>query len=335
MAGYPWQVVESSWTGEQVHLDIPERRHRLRLEGWITRDAAVRLFQQAGYDLEEMMQRAARRDFQPVDLRSTASIRMRNRLRRFQGLNVVGLIRGNDPERQNEALVFTSHFDHLGRGPAVNGDDIYNGAYDNASGVATLLAIAQAWQTLAQQGLGPKRSALFLAVTAEEAGLLGSLYYAQHPTWPREHIVANLNMDSVNVWGPTEDMNPLGYDRTTLDSIVQTVANQMGLELIPDPFPEKGYYFRSDHFSFARFGIPAISFDAGTRFVGKPPDWGKKLAEEYVAKRYHQPSDEYDPSWPLTGAQQMAEFIARIGWQLAQSSFRPTWKPGREVRIPE
>lgn len=335
MAGYPWQVVQSSWSGEQVYLDVPPKGNELKLAAWITRDAAEQLFAMRGLKLDDMLKKAASRSFRPIDLNATASITMKNDLRRFNGLNVVGYIPGVDEQLKSEAIVFTAHYDHLGRGQPVNGDDIYNGAFDNASGTAALLSAAEAWMKRVRQGESPGRSAIFLAVTAEESGLLGSLYYARYPTWPADKIVANLNMDGVNPFGPTKDMVPLGYERSTLDKVVQKVAAAMDIEIKPDPFPEKGYFFRSDHFSFARFGVPAISFDSGTHYIGKDPEYGVKLQEEYVAKRYHQPSDEFDPAWPLTGAAQMIEFVVRIGWEVATNPERPVYKPGREVRIPE
>ena len=335
MAGYPWQVVQSSWSGEQVYLDTPPKGNELKLAAWITKEAAEKIFAMKGLKLKDMLKKAASRKFRPIPLDATVSITMKNDLRRFKGFNVVGYVPGLDDTLKAEAVVFSAHYDHLGRGQPVNGDDIYNGAYDNASGTAALLAAAEAWVRYVRAGNQPKRSAIFLAVTAEESGLLGSLYYAKFPTWPRDKLVANLNMDGVNPFGPTYDVVPLGYERSTLDSIVKKVARAMNLEIKPDPFPEKGYFFRSDHFSFARFGVPAISFDSGTHYIGKPPEYGIKLQEEYVAQRYHQPSDEFDPTWPLTGARQMIEFVVRIGWEVANAPTHPAYKPGREVKIPE
>jgi Zn-dependent M28 family amino/carboxypeptidase len=334
MAGYPWTVVQSSWTGEQVHLDAAGVEPALPVKGWIREDAARSILQAAGYSLDDLLRRAARRDFRPIDLGARVTVELRQEARKFTSQNVVALLRGSDPHLQSEAVLYTAHFDHLGVGPAVQGDAIYNGAYDNASGVAAVLGVAEVYAHLARQGIRPRRSVLFLMVTAEEAGLLGSLYYASRPLWPLEKTVANINLDGVNVWGPTEDFVPLGMDRTTMDEALQEAARAMHVTLRPDPFPEKGYFFRSDHFSLARRGVPAVSLEAGTHYVGKPPDWGEKLHEEYVARHYHQPSDEYDPAWPLTGMAQTVELAFRTGWLLAVQDSRPVWKPGRAVRVP-
>ncbi len=334
MAGYPWQVVETSWTGEQVYIDEPQKVAPLKIMGWMTQEKAEQLFKMSKKKFKKMLKIAGERKFKPVDLKATLSVSVKNSIRRFKGINVVGYFPGSDETLKREAIVFTAHYDHLGKGTG-EGDVIYNGAFDNASGVAGLLAVAEAFRRLKEEGYEPFRSVLFVAVTAEESGLLGSRYYAQHPGWPKDKLIANLNLDGVNVWGPTKDFVPMGYDRTSLEAIFNKVAKEMNIELVPDPFPEKGYFFRSDHFSFARFGIPAVSVDAGIQFIGKPENWGKELMETYTAKHYHQPSDEYDPSWPLTGAKQHVEFVLRVGWELASSDFRPEWKPGREVRIPE
>ncbi|GBC85006.1 Bacterial leucyl aminopeptidase [bacterium HR11] len=334
MAGYPWQVVQSSWTGEQVHLDVPGVEPALPVKGWIQEAAARRILQAAGYSLDDLLRRAARRDFRPIDLGVRVTVEFHQEARRFTSQNVAAVLRGADPDLQSEAVLYTAHFDHLGIGPTVQGDSIYNGAYDNASGVAAVLGVAEVYAHLARQGIRPRRSVLFLMVTAEEAGLLGSLYYASRPLWPLDKTVANINLDGVNVWGPTEDFVPLGMDRTTMDEVLQEVARAMGVTLRPDPFPEKGYFFRSDHFSLARKGVPAVSVEAGTHYVGKPPDWGEKLHEEYIARHYHQPSDQYDPAWPLTGMAQTVEWAFRAGWLLATRDARPVWKPGRAVRVP-
>ena len=334
MAGYPWQVVRSSWTGEQVHLDTTGADPALPLKAWVRYEVALKILRTAGYDLDDLMRQARSRDFRPVDLGVRVRAVMHNRIRKFRSQNVAGVLYGRDPQRKREAIVITAHYDHLGIGPAVNGDRIYNGAYDNASGVAAMLGVAEVFAGLARAGVRPARSVIFLAVTAEESGLLGSLYYVHRPLWPLRDTVANLNLDSVNVWGPTEDFVPRGMERTTLQQVLQEVARTMRVTLEPDPFPEKGYYFRSDHFSFARKGVPAVFIESGIRFIGKPPDWGKRLQEEYVAKRYHQPSDEYDPAWELTGMAQTVEFMFRTAWRIAESAQRPTWKPGRKVRVP-
>lgn len=324
LAGYPWTVVDSSWTGEQFYLaETRKPRSSLRVEGWLTREAAANVFAAAGLDLAEMMRAAGKRGFTPKPLGLRAWVEIRSEIRRFASPNVVGVLRGSDPELADECVLFTSHYDHLGRGNPVDGDAIYNGALDNASGVATTLAVARAFATST-----PSRSIVFAAVTAEESGLLGSQHYADHPVFPLSKTAATINLDRINVWGQTRNIVPLGADRSTLGEIIGAVAKELGMEVSPDPLPEKGHFFRSDHFSLAKKGVPAVFLDMGLDFVGKPSDWGQEVVEAYIARDYHQPSDEYDPGWSLAGAAQMGLFAYRVGLRAANAPEMPSWHEG-------
>lgn len=328
MAGYPWSVVQTSWSGEQFYL--PEQQEeQTPFAGWISQGTAEALFQAEGTSWDEALAEAGRAGFQPRELRSKLSGEIRAKVRRIESPNVLGLVRGSDPKLQEEYIVLTSHYDHLGVGPEVEGDNIYNGALDNASGTALLIELAR---VLAAQQDELGRSVIFAAVTAEEQGLLGSRYLAEYPPVPLERIVADINFDGINVWGETENMVAMGAEKSTLEAVVQEVLAEMGLELSPDEFPEKGYFFRSDHFSFVRQGVPVIYYDFGLRFRGKPEDWGRQLVDSYVQQHYHQPSDEYDPEWSLAGAVQMGEVIRRTVLRIANAPERPQWKPGEPAK---
>ncbi|RPJ87030.1 MAG: M20/M25/M40 family metallo-hydrolase, partial [Acidobacteria bacterium] len=224
-----------------------------------------------------------------------------------------------------EAIVITTHYDHFGIGKEVNGDRIYNGALDNASGTAALIELARALATATER---PRRSIIFAAVTGEEQGLLGSAYYAAHPAWPLADTIANINVDAINVWGRTRNLVPMGAERSSLETNVKELASLLGLTLSPDPEPEKGSFFRSDHFSLVKVGIPAVYVRYGLDFEGKDADWGKRLTDEYLARRYHQPNDEFDPSWSFEGAEQMMEFVRMLTLSVANAVERPEWKPG-------
>ncbi|GAB4248487.1 MAG: M28 family metallopeptidase [Acidobacteriota bacterium] len=328
MAGYPWSVVQSSWSGEQFYL--PEQvEEQTPFAGWITQGAAEALFQAEGTSWDEALAEAGRAGFQPRELRTKVSGDVRARVRRIESPNVLGLVRGSDPELAEEYIVLTSHYDHLGVGPAVDGDNIYNGALDNASGTALLIELAR---VLAAQREELGRSVIFAAVTGEEQGLLGSRYLGEHPPVPLERIVADINFDGINVWGETENMVAMGAEKSTLEAVVREVLGEMQIELSPDEFPEKGYFFRSDHFSFVRKGVPVIYYDSGLRFRGKPEDWGRNLMETYIQRHYHQPSDEYDPQWSLEGAVQLGEVVRRTVLRIAKAPERPQWKPGEPAK---
>jgi Zn-dependent M28 family amino/carboxypeptidase len=326
-AGYPWHTVVGSWAKEQRMLPrAAELPPPIGVRGWITDSAATALLRAAGLDLAALRAQAASRDFQPVPTGIMIDMSFRNRVEHMQSENIVGVIRGRDPKWRDEYVALSAHWDHLGIGPKVNGDSIYNGASDNASGVADLLAAARA----AAAGPRPVRSLLFVFVTAEESGLLGSAYFAQHPTVPAEKIVADLNMDGGNLLGRTRDFNVLGDTKSTLGVMLAKYLAPRGLRISPEEHPEQGHFYRSDHFSFAQAGIPSVSIGAGTEYVGKPKGWGKAQDEDYTEHRYHQPSDEYRPDFDLRGAVQLADVVLGFGLQLANSSVQPVWSPDAE-----
>ena len=322
-AGYPWSVVHSSWTGEQLALPFDSTDDPpLALQGWITFNAARRMLRTVGLEIDELYVRAARRDFQPVATGITMRLRAAGRVRELTGTNVIGIVRGSHEERRNEAVIYTAHFDHLGIGAPVNGDSIYNGAYDNASGVALLLEIAEAF---ALQQPRPERSILFLFTTAEEAGMLGATWFVRHPTFPIERIVAALNIDGANLWGETEDLSAVGLERSTLGATYEKHATAMGLHVEAERAPDKGFFFRSDHFPFARAGVPALYLDHGIIFRNRPDDWGIATLSRYEAERYHKPDDEFDPSFDLAGAVQQGRHAFLVGLDLANTPERPAW----------
>lgn len=326
MARYPWSVVQSSWYGEQFSLESKGER-LLNLESWITKEAAGKIFKMAGYDLEAMMKAAQKRDFKPVDLNLKASTTIKNKVRHIQSNNVVGVLEGSDPELKNEAIVYTTHWDHLGVGKPIDGDSIYNGALDNATGVAGMIETAEAFCLLKEK---PKRSIVFVAVTAEEQGLLGSAYHAEHPLFPQAKIAANINTDSLNIIGLTRDLTVIGFGRSTLDKDMIAVAKQQERKVEGDHFPENGSFYRSDQFSFAKQGIPVLYINPGIDYIGQSKEWVEKRRKEYIAKRYHQPSDEYSPDWSFEGMVEDTQAAFLIGVRIANSSEMPRWNEGDE-----
>ena len=328
-AGYPWHTVVGSWAREQRMLPRPDDAPApLGVRGWITDSAASALLRQAGLDLAQLRQQAARRDFTPVATGIAIDLSFRNTVEHLRSENVVGVVRGSDPKLRDEHVLFSAHWDHFGIGPAVNGDSIYNGALDNASGTADLLASARA----AAAGARPKRSLTFVFVTAEEFGLLGSQYFAEHPTVPSEKIVANLNVDGGNLLGRARDLRVLGETKSDLGPSLAAMVRARGLRLSPDAHPERGYFYRSDHFSFAKVGVPSVSIAAGMDYVGRPKDWGLQQEEDYTAHRYHQPSDEYRPDFDLTGAVQLSQIVLDFGRRIANAPGRPAWNADAEFR---
>jgi len=329
-AGYPWQVVVGSNSTEHRLLPRPSSAPPpIAVQGWIQHDVAADLLKQAGLDLAQLVKQADTRDFRPVPTGITIDMSFRNSVAHMSSNNVVGIISGTDPKLASQYVVYSAHHDHLGIGPVVNGDSIYNGAYDNASGVAAILAVAHA---AARALVKPKRSQIFALVTLEESGLLGSQYFGEHPPVPARDIVAALNVDEANPEGPVRDLNVMGDNKSSLGPALSAMLKPQGIRLSPDQHPEAGFFYRMDHFSFARAGIPSVSIHAGTDFVGKPAGWGKAHEEEYVSKHYHQPSDEYDPKWPLTGIAQIADIVYRFGTELANSPTIPTWNADAEFR---
>jgi Zn-dependent M28 family amino/carboxypeptidase len=326
-AGYPFAVVQGK-TAEQLDLETPDGgAGRAAVEGWITLEEARELARMAGRDLEALKREAGTRAFRPVPLGVTASVRLENEIRRFSSANVAAAVRGSDPERRDEWVVYTTHWDHFGIGPAVDGDTIYRGAVDNASGTAGLLELARAMNAAVPR---PRRSVLFLFVTAEEQGLLGSTAYAERPLFPLEKTVAALNVDGLNVHGRTRDLTIVGLGLSDLDDALRRAAAAQGRRLEPDPTPEKGSYYRSDHFPFAQKGVPSVHAGGGVDYVGRPAGWGRRVREDYVRERYHKPSDRVRPDWDLSGAVEDLELYLRVGHELASGDAWPQWKPGTE-----
>jgi Zn-dependent M28 family amino/carboxypeptidase len=327
-AGYPWSTVESSFGGEQLFLPPDGERTAVPLQGWLTFDAARRVLATGNHDLNELFVRAARRDFQPVFTGITARIRAGGQLRRFDSANVVGIVQGRHPTRRNDAVIYTAHYDGIGIGRPVDGDSIYNGAYDNASGVAALLEVARAFAALAAP---PDRTVLFLFTTGEEAGMLGSTWYTRRPLLPLQRTVAALNLDGVNMWGETHDMGASGLERSTLGSTFETHAAALGLRVSGERAPERGYFFRSDHFPFARAGVPALMIDHGVEFRNRPAGWGIGVLARFEAERYHLPGDRYEPSMDLSGAVQQARLAFLIGHDVASTPQPPRWYSGGRI----
>jgi Zn-dependent M28 family amino/carboxypeptidase len=328
-AGYPFDVVQTM-VGEKFDLVTPDKNMgRVAVEGWITLDQGRELLKLGGQDFDALKKQAATREFKPVPLGVTASMTIRNKLRTVDSKNVIAKIDGADPKLASEYVVYTAHWDHLGVGAPVNGDRIYNGAKDNAVGTGGLIEIARAFTKLPAP---PKRSILFLAVTAEEQGLLGSQYYSVTPVYPIARTVANVNMDGLNVNGRTKDLTVIGLGSSDLEDYVRDAAGEQGRVLRPDAEPEKGFFYRSDHFNFAKQGVPALHFDEGIEFIGKPADFGQKVRDQYTNHDYHQPSDVIKPDWDLSGAREDLKVFFAVGYRVAEADKIPDWRPGNEFK---
>ena len=330
-AGYPWSVVRTS--NGSWRFDIARTSNEttyLKMRSWMTDDAARGMVKLAGLDLSDLRVRAAARDFVPIDLSLKAKINLKSEVKRVQAPNVAGILPGRDPKLRDEYVVYSAHWDHFGVGaPDKTGDTIYNGAVDNASGVASVLAIAEALAKLpaAQR---PRRSSLFLFTTAEEQGLLGSEWYSKHPLVPLEKTAANVNLDSMNVLGVTNDFIPLGAERSTLKAVVEAVARERHMQVSPDARPEQGSFYRSDHFPFAKVGVPSISLKEGNDYVGHSKEWGAEQFKAYNTAHYHQPSDEYSDSWDFRGLLQETEIAMAIGRRIADMDQKPSFNPTDE-----
>lgn len=328
-AGYPFSVVQGN-LGEKFDLVNPDKNmSRANVEGWLTLDAAKKILALGGQDFDTLKKQARTREFKPVPLGLKASMAIKNTLRTIDSKNVVAKLEGSDPALKDQYVVYTAHWDHLGICAPVNGDKICNGAVDNASGVASVLEIARAFTKIQPQ---PKRSILFLMVTAEEQGLLGSQYYSTNPLYPLNRTVANINIDGINQWGRTKDFTVIGMGASDLDDYLKAAADEQGRVLRPDPEPEKGFYYRSDHFNFAKQGVPALDPDAGIDFIGKDPSYGKAKRDEYTEKDYHAPSDQVKPDWDLSGAIQDNQLLFTVGNRVANADKMPEWKPGNEFK---
>ncbi|MDQ1589657.1 MAG: hypothetical protein QOG71_284 [Pyrinomonadaceae bacterium] len=329
-AGYPYEVVSGSWSRENFDIQTPNKNmDRAAVEGWITLDRAKELMSAAGQDFDALKKSAVTKEFKPVTLNAKANIEVKNTLREIDSSNVVAKLEGSDAALKNEYVIYSAHWDHLGRDPKLPGDQIFNGALDNASGTAAMLEIAEAFTKMTP---APKRSIIFLSVTGEEKGLLGAKHYATNPLYPANKTLANINIDGVNQWGRTKDITMVGDDNSTLIDLLREVAGTQGRTIKPDPEPEKGFYYRSDHFEFAKVGVPALYTDAGVDYVGKDAAYSKQKRDEYTDKDYHKPSDEIKPDWELSGAVEDAQLLTMIGYRVAQGDKYPEWKAGSEFK---
>lgn len=329
-AGYPYEVVQGSWSRENFDIASDGKADdRVVVESWISRETAGALCELTGKDFDALKRAALSKDHQPVPLGMKFSAEVENTIRQATSHNVVATVEGSDPKLKDEYVVFTAHWDHLGRDSTRDGDQIFNGAADNASGVAMMLELAQAAMKLEPK---PKRSLVFLAVTAEEKGLLGAKYYAGHPLYPLEKTVANINMDVINLWGRTSDLSSVGMGQTTLDDLLVRIAGAHGRSVAADTEPEKGMYYRSDHFEFAKVGVPALNAKGGAKYIGKPEGYGKEKRDEYTKNDYHKPSDEVKADWDLSGAVEDARLLLELALDVAEKPSWPSWKMGSEFR---
>ena len=332
MAGYGWDVVRSSWASEQSfnHLD-PEGSPPLKIASWITRDTAARVVQMGGQDLTALIEQAKTREFRPVTLTGVElASRITSTVRSFNTRNVVAFYPGSDPAKNAEFVVYTAHYDHLGKGQPVDGDEIYNGAQDNATGVAALLEIAKAYT---RRSIKPRRSVLFFATAAEEQGLRGAFHFTDRRNlfiYPAR-FAANINVDNISALGETTDYVLLGAERSPqLTRLADQAAAQLQFTITPDAHPEKGYFYRSDHFPFARLGVPCISIKNGLTYKDQPPGWGEEKFQEYLSTRYHRPADEVDETWNFGGIARTGGIAWYLGYLAAMDDELPVWNEGDE-----
>lgn len=326
-ASYGWEVVRNSWSGPQYNVVVNGNTNRLMAEGWIQYPVAEKLFSEAGMDLGQAMAGAARPGFQAIPLKASASVRFKNRFSHKECHNVLGYIEGK--RYPDETVIYMAHWDHLGKSEGKNGTGIYHGALDNATGVAALFAIAEAFKA---EKKAPERTVLFIAVTAEESGLLGSKYYAEHPTFPIATTVGGINIDALNVYGPTRDVISIGHGFSELDAFLEKHAAALGRVIKPDPYPERGSYYRSDHFNMARKGVPMIYAKGGNDYVGKDESF-LKMVQEDNARRYHTPNDVIHDLWNFDGIQQDLILLYHTGWEIANIPVFPEWMDGSEFRM--
>jgi Zn-dependent M28 family amino/carboxypeptidase len=325
-AGYPFQVVQDGFTGERFDLVTPDKNMgRAAIEAWVSNEFGRKLLELGGQNLDQLKEQAATREFTPIPLGVTASVTLENKLRTLDSQNVIGRLEGSDPVLKNEYVVYTAHWDHFGK----RDEGIFHGAQDDALGNAALIEVARAFTKLPSP---PRRSILFLSVTAEEQGLLGSEYYSVTPIYPLEKTVADINMDSWNVSGRTRDLTLVGLGASDLDDYVRDAAAEQGRVVHGDAEPEKGFYYRSDHFNFAKMGVPALSPEGGVEYIGKPADYGQKVREAWTANRYHKPADVVMPDWDLTGTREDLKVYFAVGYRVAQADKFPEWKPGNEFK---
>ncbi len=326
MASYPWEVVRNSNSGEKSFLQLDDSP-KLQAAAWIQLDVARQIAEDSGLSIDKMMQDARSKDFHPVALPVSLKAHMVSKVRPFTSNNVLGILPGSDSPLKNEAVMYTAHYDHLGIRPEMPGDNIYNGADDNATGCGIVIELARVFSEAAQK---PRRSILFASVTAEEQGLLGSEYLGKHPPIPASKIALDLNFDDLPPLGEPEEVEVSGAERTNFYPTVEALAQDFRLAIRPDSRPEAGHYYRSDHFSLARVGIPSFSVNEGMKYKGHDLDWGMKQAADYTEHRYHQPSDEYHPEMNFTADAAMARFGFALGWAAAEQTKMVEWEKGDE-----
>jgi len=328
-AAYPWQVVRSSWSKENFELDNANKNmDAVSARSWITLEVAKKLFADSGQDFDGLKKSAIAKDFRPVVLKAKANIQIKQQVRSFKSHNVIGKLEGSDPKLNGEYVIYTAHWDHLGRHPELQGDQIFNGAIDNASGVASVIELAAAFTKINPP---PKRSVLFMATTAEEAGLLGAKFYAEHPLYPLEKTLADINLDSMNVWGKARDIEDLSLGFSTLDDLLAAAAKGQGRSAIPDSRPDKGKIYRADNFEFSKAGLPSLYIGKGEHLLSRP-ETAPLRSDEFDSTDYHQVTDDIHPDWELSGAVQDVQLVFEVGYQVANGDKLPEWKPGSEFK---
>ena len=328
-AGYPFSVLQNGYNGEQLTIEDKSKKP-LSFEGWMPINAAEKLFKMSGLNYQKLKAKAVEPDFKAVTLKAKFTSRIANSVRKFSSNNVIAKYEGNDPELKDEYVIYTAHWDHIGKNPDLQGDQIYNGANDNAQGTGTIMAVAEAFVNLAE---GSRRSVLFLAVTAEEQGLLGAKYYALNPLYPLNKTVGVINVDAMgNTFGKTKDLIVVGKGNSELDQVLEYAAKQDKKYLIPDAEPEKGYYYRSDHFEFAKQGVPALYADGGIDVVRKGKEYGLEMKDDYTNNHYHGLSDEVKDDWNYDGMVQDVRILFRTGYAISQHDVWPSWSEGTEFK---
>ena len=328
-AAYPWQVVKSSWGKENFELDNPNKNmDAVSARSWITLDIAKKLFADSGQDFDGLKKSAIAKDFRPVVLNAKANIEIKQQVRSFKSHNVIGKLEGSDPKLNGEYVIYTAHWDHLGRHPELQGDQIFNGAIDNASGVASVIELAAAFTKVNPP---PKRSVLFMATTAEEAGLLGAKFYAEHPLYPLEKTLADINLDSMNVWGKARDIEDLSLGFSTVDDLLAAAAKQQGRSAIPDSRPDKGKIYRADNFEFSKVGLPSLYIGKGEHLLSRS-ETAPLRSDEFDSTDYHQVTDEVHPDWDLSGCVQDVQLLFEVGYEVANGDKFPEWKPRSEFK---
>ena len=329
-AAYPYSVIISSWAKENFEIDAADKnKDAVQVRSWITLDVAKKLLADSGQDFDALKKAAITKEFRPVTLSAKANFDLKQTVRPFKSRNVVGKVEGSDPKLKDEWIMYTAHWDHLGRHEELKGDQIFNGAADNASGVGGLIELATGYMKLKP---APKRSVLFMATTAEEAGLLGAKFYAEHPLYPLEKTLADINMDGLSLWGKTRDIEDISFGNSDLDDMLAAAAARHGRVMNPNSQPEKGGFYRADQFEFSKVGLPSLYTGSGKDVIGKPPGFGQEKKDEYIAKHYHQPSDQVDPAWDLSGAAEDLRLLFEVGYQVANGDKFPEWKPGTEFK---